>query len=46
MPQTKFPIKGATGDTGRGATEILIKQGFFRQMRCAFGGVFRSQRGA
>ena len=28
MPQAKFLITGATGDTGRGATEILIKQGF------------------
>ena len=28
MPQAKFLITGATGDTGQGATEILIKQGF------------------
>jgi NAD(P)H dehydrogenase (quinone) len=28
MSQRKFLITGATGDTGRSATEILIKQGF------------------
>jgi NAD(P)H dehydrogenase (quinone) len=28
MPQMKFLITGATGKTGRSATEILIKQGF------------------
>jgi uncharacterized protein YbjT (DUF2867 family) len=28
MSQRKFLITGATGNTGRSATEILIKQGF------------------
>src|SRR5246127_905702 len=28
MPQMKFLITGATGKTGRSATEILIKRGF------------------